>query len=234
MINNEDRFREILRESRKIEYFKKILREGDNSQNSGQLTDQKTGLPILSAYANDIIDTLDNLGKPTADRKHNNYRGKTFYICKTPQTLKNIGITGDYFKIAYDTIFEHYIYRGIKRNDPGHILTGDILKAIANEIDNPFLITKYQTKNRQNNNTFSFFLNIKINNNWTMVGIEVFQKSSANYITTIYGYDLFDKNGNPRSIKYVQYVDWNNVNDKKDIIDLIDMNTINPDVIEKN
>jgi hypothetical protein len=75
-----------------------------------------------------------------------------------------------------------------------------------------------------------FYLNLKINGKWLLVGIEI--DPNDNYITTIFGSELKDKFGIDKMIKYVQYVDWESNSNTKELIDLVDIDTVNPDVFK--
>jgi hypothetical protein len=215
-------FESVIREAREDSFsqlFEEVLREANNVQGS------------LYDYADDIINTLNNLGKShEANQKDIDYSKAIFLVCEVTDLMKKYGITGSEIFITYKKIKEKHYEKGIRGGDLDHVYTSEILKQVCQQLQNPVIISKYITVKTQGKNTVNFYLNLKINGKWLLVGIEI--DPNDNYITTIFGSELKDKFGIDKKIKYVQYVDWESNSNTKELIDLVDIDTVNPDVFK--
>jgi hypothetical protein len=105
--------------------------------------------------------------------------GKFFYLADTPQHIKDLGLSGSYFSIRYGVIARH------SGKDTNHNLSEENWQDICDKIVSPFAISKYVRG-------FRLFLDTKVNNRWTVTGIDVKnigKNLEINAITTAFGYD---------------------------------------------
>ena len=213
--------------------FEQILREGILSIKSKDdntiVREPKSGLPYLKHYANKIIDVFDRLLKNDKTVLKDDYiltqNLQNFYVAdiapvnnKVNKKRTGFNINGDFFVINYKMLKYHY------NKDAGHKYSSDILKELCYKITDPFLISIHLDK-KTNKTYYSFYLKMKINQEWTLTGSTI---SSPSIITTIYGWEQLTKNGYPRSIHNVEYIDWDclkNDKTKMHFENLIDWNT---------
>ena len=105
-------------------------------------------------------------------------KGQFFYIADTPQYMKEIGLTGDYFSIRYGVITRH------KNKDEDHNLSEQNWINLCKKTTTPFAITKSE-------NTFRLYTDVQINNKYIVacVSIKNIRKNqNINTITTVFGY----------------------------------------------
>jgi hypothetical protein len=198
--------------------FEAILREAGN-------------ILSLVDYADDIINTLNNLGKsPEANKKDKNYLGTCYSVCEVTDLMKKFGTSGTKITISYDKIKEKHYGMGLKQGKKNHLYTADFLKQVCQQLSNPVIIAKYITKMTKSKTVLNFYLNLKIDGKWTLTGIEIDPNYSS--ITTIFGDDLKTLDGNDKKLKYVQYVNWNSSPNTDELINLIDEDTANPEVFK--
>jgi hypothetical protein len=115
--------------------------------------------------------------------------GKEFYLAKTPQYLKDLGISGDSFIVRYRKIVHHK-----EKETGGHALDERAWTELANEISRPFAIARHTYGYR-------FFINVKIRGQWVATGIFVDTNRNINTIKTAFGYET--KKGTTEEITYV-------------------------------
>ena len=175
-------------------------------------------------HADKIIDILNRLFHNDNIAKQEDFYYQTnfpqFYVADTTklkQTLGNKIVLKNFFLINYNTIKEHHVERGLKKNDQEHILSGQILKEVCEKINDPFIVTEYHGKNN-----FNLFLSIRIAGQMALV---VINSNVISDIRTIFGWNTLDKTGAEKSLEKVLYVDWNNIDEegKKKIADLINL-----------
>jgi len=128
--------------------FEQILNESENE------------ILSLVDYADDIIDTLNNLGKvPEANQKDIDYTRTKYSVCKINDLMKKFGINGTEITISYEKIKEKHYGIGLKQKRSNHIYTADFLKQACHQLLNPVMISKY----------------ITIKNTWTKFGKFLFE-----------------------------------------------------------
>jgi hypothetical protein len=140
---------------------------------------------IRPASLKDNIHTILNGTRDAKDK----LQGRFFHIADTPQFMKELGLSGDYFEIKYGVIVRHY------NKDADHALTEQTWKDLSTSITRPFAISESETG-------FKLFTNVKENGKDVVVGVEVKKTSQdleVNAVTTAFGY-------RPRPIKNVIYV----------------------------
>jgi hypothetical protein len=82
------------------------------------------------------------------------------------------------FTVRYGVISRHF------GKDVNHNISVDQWKQLCGEITRPFAIAKYK-------DGFRLFINLKINNNWTAVGVNVKNPArdlEINAVSTVFGY----------------------------------------------
>jgi hypothetical protein len=102
---------------------------------------------------------------------------KFFYLADTPQFMKNLGLTGEYFSIRYGVISRH------KNKDSDHNLTEKDWNTLCDKIIEPFAIGTYK-------NGFRLYFNMKIHNHWAAIGIDVKninKNLEINAVKTVFG-----------------------------------------------
>ena len=143
--------------------------------------------------------------------------------------MKKYEIYGNYFFIEYKVIKEPYFRKVIGENDLDHLLEGINWDDLCLNIIKPFIIAGFIDKNNSKIKWRDLFIDVKVNNRDTLVGIRIPNKQQGqiniNGIRTAYGWN--NKNGT-RPIYRVLYVDWNNIND--DYKKLIDFNSASKEV----
>jgi len=130
----------------------------------------KSGLPAsLCDHIHAILHGTDEEKEKLAMRP--------FFVAHTPQFMKNLGLTGDYFAARYGVISHH------KGKDADHGLSADDWRRLCAKITDPFAITKH-------GDGFNLFINAKINGKWIMAGILVKNAGKdirVNAIRTVFG-----------------------------------------------
>jgi len=105
--------------------------------------------------------------------------GQFFYLADTPQFMKDIGLTGDYFEVKYGVISRH------TGKDKDHCLSEDNWKELCNAITSPFAIAKY-------GEGYRLFTSVKLHNNYIVVGVDVKNIGKGievNAVSTAFTYD---------------------------------------------
>ena len=105
-------------------------------------------------------------------------RGQFFYIADTPEFMKELGLTGDFFSIRYGVISRHL------RKDIDHDLSEQNWLDLCKAITDPFVITL-------NKNTFRLFTNVLVNCKTIVVCVNVKninKNIDINSISTAFGY----------------------------------------------
>jgi hypothetical protein len=106
------------------------------------------------------------------------FMGQFFYITDTPEFMKKLGLTGDYFSIKYGVIVRH------RNKDKDHDLTEQNWIDLCDRIVDPFVIALYDKK-------YKLFLDIKVNNRNVIVCVDVKnigKNMEVNAITTVFGF----------------------------------------------
>ena len=101
------------------------------------------------------------------------------FLAKTPMTLKDCGLTGDYFSVRYGIIARH------KGKDANHSLSAKNWIDLCEEITRPFAVVRYGSGYRM-------FVNVKVNNNLVAVGVavkKIKRDLEVNAVTTTFGYE---------------------------------------------
>ena len=113
----------------------------------------------------DVIITLSAEGREVASRL---YSQQYFFVAETPKFMKDFGLTGDSFTIAYGTISRHF------GKDPDHSLNIDVWKRLPEAIVNPFAITEYyKEKEHQQKRGYRLYTSISVNEGFVVAGIDV-------------------------------------------------------------
>ena len=133
-------------------------------------------LPInhLPALKDNIHIILD--GSSTEKEK---IKGRFFYVADTPEFMKELGLTGEYFNIRYGVITRH------KKKDENHSLSEQNWLDLCKRVADPFAIIMCG-KNR-----FRLFTDVLINNRNIVICVDVKNISrnlDVNYISTVFGY----------------------------------------------
>jgi hypothetical protein len=113
----------------------------------------------------------------TASEKKN-FARSYFFVADTPQFIKDLGLTGDYFSIRYGVISRHC------GKDADHSLAEQDWIDLCDRITEPFAIAKH-------GNNYNIFTNIKTNDQWIMTGVTVKivgRNLAANDVRTAFGY----------------------------------------------
>ena len=106
-------------------------------------------------------------------------RGQFFHIADTPEFMKKLGLTGDYFSIRYGVISRHL------GKDKDHDLSEQNWLDLCKAITEPFTITKYDKGYR-------LFTSIKFDENLAAIGINIktIRKGlEVNSICTVFKYN---------------------------------------------
>ena len=89
-------------------------------------------------------------------------------MAETPKFMKEFGLSGDSFTIAYGTISRHF------GKDPDHSLNIDIWKRLPEAIVNPFAITEYyKEKEHKQKRGYRLYTSISLNDGFVVAGIDV-------------------------------------------------------------
>jgi hypothetical protein len=145
--------------------------DGENADNEGM---KGKKLANLEENIDDILAIIRN-GTPEQKKE---FERHFFHIAETPEFLKQKGLRGDYFTVRYGVISRHF------EKDANHNVSAHQWKQLCKEITRPFAIAKY-------NEGFRLFINLKINNNWAVVGVDIKNPTRGleiNSISTVFGY----------------------------------------------
>lgn len=113
----------------------------------------------------DVLITLSTEGREAASKS---FSQQYFFVAKTPQAMKDFGLTGDSFTISYGTISRHF------GKDPDHSLNMDIWKRLPEAIVNPFAITEYyKEKDHKQKRGYRLYTSISVNDAFVVAGIDV-------------------------------------------------------------
>lgn len=113
----------------------------------------------------EVIITLSTEGKEVASKL---YSQQYFFMAETPKFMKEFGLSGDSFTIAYGTISRHF------GKDPDHSLNIDIWKRLPEAIVNPFAITEYyKEKEHKQKRGYRLYTSISLNDGFVVAGIDV-------------------------------------------------------------
>jgi len=105
-------------------------------------------------------------------------KGHYFHIHDTPEFMKKIGLTGEYFSIRYGIISRH------RKKDDDHNLSEENWIDLCNRIIDPFVITRKR-------NAYKLFIDVKVNNRNIVVCVNVKKVGkilNVNAVKTVYGY----------------------------------------------
>ena len=112
-------------------------------------------------------------------------KGQFFYLADTPEFMKELGLTGEYFNIRYGVIIRH------KGKDKDHDLSENNWIDLCDAISKPFAIAVY-------GNGFRLFTSVKMNDRFIIAGVDVknvAMELEVNAISTAFGYDHGQING---------------------------------------
>ena len=158
--------------------------------------------------AKEILSILNGLYKGNEDaiRKDKEYldSNPTYVVCKTEKfPLKDrLGIKASEIVITYKTIRRKHFIKGLTNNESNHVYTEDFLKHLGSQLLKPILVRKYSAINREDGLTF--YLHLKINGDWTRVGIEL--DTTNGRIETLFGDNLLDREQKDVVLENVLYV----------------------------
>ena len=107
----------------------------------------------------DVIDAMYT--DPNFDRT--SHVRDRYDIGSTPDWMKNIGISGDYFSLSFKNIKTHQC------KDADHDLTREEWYEVPEAIQHPFLVTKYKGASDR----FRLYVNMLHNGHYVAVGIDV-------------------------------------------------------------
>lgn len=130
------------------------LREYD-----GLFADESVGDGVAEADFHNVVDAMYT--DPDFDRE--SHLRDRYDIGRTPEWMKEIGISGDYFSLSFKNIKTH------QGKDADHDLTREEWHAIPKAIQHPFLITKYKGASDR----FRLYVNMLHNGHFVAVGIDV-------------------------------------------------------------
>ena len=130
------------------------LREYD-----GLFADESVGDGVAEADFHNVVDAMYT--DPDFDRA--SHLRDRYDIGRTPEWMKEIGISGDYFSLSFKNIKTH------QGKDADHDLTREEWHAIPKAIQHPFLITKYKGASDR----FRLYVNMLHNGHFVAVGIDV-------------------------------------------------------------
>ena len=143
--------------------------------------DARDGTDIKGLAA--MVDSVAASGaKPRGKQSH-------FRLAKTPDVLKGIGLTGDYFTIKTGVVLNHY------GKDSDHTLTSSDWANIAASLKDPLVVSRYSRKDSDGiihypKNCYRIWTEAVINGKYAMVGVEVNSPGkdvTVNSVTTVYG-----------------------------------------------
>ncbi|MDR2535534.1 MAG: hypothetical protein LBD29_05825, partial [Treponema sp.] len=100
-----------------------------------------------------------------------------FYMAKTPEFMKDIGLSGDYFSVRFGVVSRH------ERKDEDHNLTEQNWIDLTEAITKPFAIAKH-------GEGFRLFTGVKTNGKFIAVGVDVKNIGKGievNSVSTVFG-----------------------------------------------
>lgn len=106
-----------------------------------------------------LAETID-LILNDADSARQEFQRSYFELADTPESLRNLGLTGQKFTIRYGVITHH------KNKDADHDFAAEEWRQICAKIAEPFAVTRYV-------GGFNLFLNIRHNGKFVLAGVEV-------------------------------------------------------------
>lgn len=131
----------------------------------------------------DAVRTLYEKGKEAASRLF----GRSFFdVVKTPDFMKDLGLSGDRFTIRYGVISRHF------GKDAEHDLPLELWERLPEALSEPFAITKYYTdKERKHQKGYRLYTSLRMpNGSYVVVSAEVKNAGrnlEVNAINTIFG-----------------------------------------------
>ncbi len=137
----------------------------------------------------DAIKTIVTKGKDAASKL---FKMKFFDVAQTPDFMKDLGITGEKFTIAYGVMSRHF------DKDANHNLTESEWKQLPDAIKRPFAITKYfSDKEHKNQKGYRLYTIIPKGQGYVVVGVDVKRMNQGkgktileiNSISTVFGKD---------------------------------------------
>ena len=116
------------------------------------------------------------------------YSMKFFNVAKTPDFMKELGLSGERFTIRYGVIARHF------GKDGSHNLSEDEWTQLPEALAHPFAITKYyQDENKEKQKGYRLYTNLRLSNgSYVVVSAEVKnigRNIEINAINTIFGRD---------------------------------------------
>jgi len=162
-----------------IDELRRMQKETEKKEAEGDVdkVSQKTSL-------SDAIKTIYQKGKKAASEL---FKQHFFDVAKTPDFMKQYGLTGDRFTIKYGVISAHI------GKDGAHSLPIDVWEQLPVAIERPFAITKYSNPSRQNKkqNSYRLYTTIKLKDgSFVVVGVDVKNAGrdlEINSISTVFG-----------------------------------------------
>lgn len=127
-----------------------------------QFSGQDFPLGTGKAAESDFYDVIDAMySDPNFDRT--SHLRDRYDIGSTPDWMKSIGISGDYFSLSFKNIKTH------QGKDVDHDLTREEWYEVPEAIQHPFLVTKYKGASDR----FRLYVNMLHNGHYVAVGIDV-------------------------------------------------------------
>jgi hypothetical protein len=108
--------------------------------------------------------------------------GQFFFLAETPQFMKDLGLTGEYFEVKYGVITRH------KGKDQAYNLIEQNWIDLCDKIVDPVAIATY----KDTDNRYCLFTEVRISSGFVAVGIDVKNVDRAleiNAITTTFEYE---------------------------------------------
>ncbi|MBQ9205579.1 MAG: hypothetical protein IJ158_02565 [Treponema sp.] len=134
-----------------------------------------------------LTDGINTILNGTESQKQGLQRSY-FEITSTPPFLIALGLVGQKFTIRYGVITHH------KKKDSDHDFTTDEWKQICKKTADPFAVERYE-------NGFNLFLDLKHNDNYVLVGVEVKNTGKKHFVNAVK--TIFAKNfASSRNIIY--------------------------------
>lgn len=129
----------------------------------------------------DVVRTLYTKGKEVASKL---FQMKFFDVAKTPEFMKQLGLTGDKFTIRYGVIARHL------GKDGSHDISETIWEQLPDALQKPFAITKL-TDERGNDDGFRLYTTLQNEKGeYIVVGVDVKnagKELEVNAISTVFG-----------------------------------------------
>jgi hypothetical protein len=105
-------------------------------------------------------------------------KGQFFHMADTPDFVKELGISGEYFSVRYGVISRH------TGKDDDHNLSEEAWEGLCDAITDPFAIAKH-------GEGYRFFTSVKLGEKYIAVGVDVKnigQGIDVNSVSTAFGY----------------------------------------------